>query len=71
MPKTISSSRAHVSILLVSLALTVAACRAPILTPRPLTATDSPEITRVTILRALAESEWTFESERPVEIVAR
>ncbi len=67
-----SFGRARALILLVSLALAVAAaCAAPLVAPRPILAAETPAQTRAAVLRALIESHYTVESDRPGEIVAR
>jgi hypothetical protein len=71
MSKTTLLGRSRVLFLLVPLALAAACTTKPLVTPRPLAATGSPEQTRVAILRALVGNNWVLESERMGEIVAR
>src|SRR5574342_415019 len=73
MRKTTSPGRSRSLILLVSLALAVAACRSPqpIVEPAPIAAAETSAQTRAAILRALAASHYTVESEEAGRIVAR
>jgi hypothetical protein len=71
-PMANSISRKSILPLILAVSLASAAgCTAPLLTPTPISSVGGPEATRAAILRALAEEDFVFVSERPGEIVAR
>jgi len=50
----------------------MAGCRmAPLVDPQPIAASETPDQTRVAVVRALMRNRWVIESERPGEITAR
>jgi hypothetical protein len=66
-----SLGRLVAALLLLSLAFVAAACTATLVEPRPIYAAETPTQTRAAILRALIENQYTVESDKPGEIIAR
>jgi hypothetical protein len=44
---------------------------APLVNPQPIAASETPEQTRVAVVRALMRNRWVIQSERPGEIIAQ
>jgi len=63
--------RFALTLALAAIAVTAGCRMAPLMDPRPVAVSTSPEETRVAIVRALMRNRWVVESEKPGEIVAR